>query len=162
MMKRLLPLPLLSAALALAWITLTEVSAAHALIAVALGLAIPLAVWPLVSDLPRVRSPAAAVRLLGIVAVDIVLANIEVARLVLGPLERLTPRFLEVPLELRDPHTIALLASIITLTPGTVSVALTPERSALLVHALNADDSGDAVARIKSRYERRIMEVFAC
>jgi multicomponent K+:H+ antiporter subunit E len=160
--SRLLPLPVLSGALGLAWLALTEISAPHVLLAAILAIGIPLLIWPLVAELPKVQAPLAAFRLLGIVLVDIILANITVARLVLGPLSRMRPGYLEVPLDLTDRHSIALLASIITLTPGTVSIALAPDRSSLLVHALDVGDPDEAVATIKSRYERRIKEVFGC
>jgi len=94
------------------------------------------------------------------VLLDIVLANFEVARRILGPEAALRPRFVWLPLDIRDPYGIAALAGIITLTPGTVSSDLSADRQYLLVHAFNCDDPAALVASIKQRYERPLMEIF--
>ena len=90
------------------------------------------------------------------------LANIAVARLILGPPGRLKPTFVEVPLELTQPMSISLLASIITMTPGTVSADLSEGNRTLLVHALDCDDTAGLVAEIKQRYEKPLLEIFGC
>ena len=66
----------------------------------------------------------------------------------------------EIPLELRSPEAIAVLAGTITMTPGTVSADLSSDGRSLLVHCLDAADPDDVVASIKSRYERRLKEIF--
>jgi multicomponent K+:H+ antiporter subunit E len=95
-------------------------------------------------------------RLLG----DIVLANITVARQVLGPEKRLRPGFVWVPLELTNIHGISALASIITLTPGTVTAELSEDRRYLLVHFLDIDDPQATIADLKRRYEAPMLKVF--
>ena len=72
-------------------------------------------------------------------------------------------RFVWVPIDLRDPLAIVLLAGIVTTTPGTISAELSDDRRWLLVHALHAPDDAAAAAiaaDIKSRYEALLMEVF--
>jgi multicomponent K+:H+ antiporter subunit E len=101
-------------------------------------------------------------RLIGLVTYDIVVANIAVARLVLGPTARLKPVFVQVPLTLTQPMSIALLASIITMTPGTVSSDLSKDNKMLLVHALDCSDPDALVADIKQRYEKPLLEIFGC
>lgn len=91
---------------------------------------------------------------------DIVLANITVARQVLGPEKRLRPGFVWVPLELTNIHGISALASIMTLTPGTVSAELSRDRKYLLVHCLDVDDPQAMIAKIKRRYETPMRKVF--
>lgn len=162
-MTRWLRFPVLSGMLFTAWLLLaSEISAAHVVLAALLAFAIPLAAAPFLGHLPRVASPVAAVRLVLLVTWDIVLANLTVARLVLGPVDRLRPAFVEVPLALRNPQSIALLASIITMTPGTVSAEIAADRTTLLVHALDCDDARALVADIKQRYERPLLEIFGC
>lgn len=95
-------------------------------------------------------------RLLG----DIVLANITVARQVLGPEKRLRPGFVWVPLDLTNIHGISALASVITLTPGTVTAELSEDRKYLLVHFLDIDDPQAAIADLKRRYEAPMLKVF--
>jgi multicomponent K+:H+ antiporter subunit E len=162
-MKRWLPFPLLSAVLAACWLLLAaEISVAHILLAALLAVSIPLLVAPFLDHLPRVISPLAAARLILLVTWDIVLANVAVARLVLGPTARLRPAFIHVPLALSNPQSIALLASIITMTPGTVSSDIDPERRTLLVHVLDCADAEQLVADIKHRYEEPLLEIFGC
>jgi len=100
------------------------------------------------------------VRLVGIVLLDILVANAHVARLILGPRSRLRPAFFAFPVTLRGDYPVTLLASIVSLTPGTVSADLSPDRRTLLVHGLDVDDPPSAIARIRERYERLLMEAF--
>jgi multicomponent K+:H+ antiporter subunit E len=162
-MRRWLPHPLLAAVLAASWLMLTgERTFAHLLLGIALGVIIPLAISPFLEHLPKVLSARAAIALTLRVTWDIVLANIAVSRLVLGPTGRLRPAFLHVPLALTHPQSIALLASIITMTPGTVSVTVNDGKRELLVHALDCADPEQTIAGIKSRYEQPLLEIFGC
>lgn len=163
MIRRWLPYPLLSAALFAGWLMLTgDLSAGHLLLAAVLGTAIPRISAPFLDHLPRVRSPSAALRLLLLVTWDIVIANVAVSRLVLGPTGRLSPVFLRVPLALSNSQSTALFASIITMTPGTVSAVIDTENRELLVHALDCRDPDALIAEIKERYEKPLLEVFGC
>lgn len=162
-MTRLLPRPGLSVLILGLWLILAPApTSGQVLIGLALAVALPLATqgfWP--GDI-RLRRPMAALRLLGIVLADIVTANVLVARQVLGPSEALRPAFLEVPLAIADPFVATLLGSIVSLTPGTVSVDIDRERQVLQVHALHLEDAAAATAQIKSRYEARLKEAFGC
>lgn len=111
---------------------------------------------------PRVRRPAAIARLFGRVVVDIVRSNYSVARIVLGRKRRRQIRsgFVDVPLDVRDPHALAVLAVIVTATPGTVWAGLTPDRSTLTLHILDLVDEEQEVRIIKQRYERLLLEIF--
>ncbi len=163
MIRCWLPHPLLSAALFAGWLMLTgDLSAAHLLLAAALGIAIPRICAPFLDHLPRVRSPSAALRLLLRVIWDIVVANVAVSRLVLGPTGRLSPVFLRVPMELSNAQSTALFASIITMTPGTVSAVIDSENRELLVHALDCGAPDTLIAEIKERYEKPLLEIFGC
>jgi multicomponent K+:H+ antiporter subunit E len=74
----------------------------------------------------------------------------------------LRPAFVEIPMLLEDELALTMLASIISLTPGTVSADLSDDRKTLLVHGLDVDDEATLVAQIKLRYEAPLLEVFAC
>jgi multicomponent K+:H+ antiporter subunit E len=93
---------------------------------------------------------------------DIVVANIEVAILVLGPVRRLQPAFVAVPLDIKEELPITLLASTVSLTPGTVSSELSSDHKWLYIHALHVTDEQALIATIKSRYEAPLREIFAC
>jgi multicomponent K+:H+ antiporter subunit E len=159
--KRLLPHPLLSTLLGLTWLALNNtLDPAHALLATGIGLLMPLLIGRFLPDLPRLRAPATLLRLLVVLLGDIVVANLEVARRILGRESALRPAFVKVPLELRDPLGIATLAAIVTLTPGTLSADLTDGGASLVVHALHVDDAARLVATIKQRYEAPLRVIF--
>jgi multicomponent K+:H+ antiporter subunit E len=165
MMRRLLaalvPAPLISAALLATWLLLNgSLSAGHIVLGVALAIVIPWCSERLRPDRARLKRPAVALRLAAVVAKDIVLSNIEVARRILGPESAIRPRFVWVPLDIRDPHGIVALAGIVTLTPGTLSSDLRDDRLHLLVHAFNVGDEAALIAEIKTRYEAPLMEIF--
>ncbi|HSH29601.1 MAG TPA: Na+/H+ antiporter subunit E [Thiohalobacter sp.] len=161
MIQRLLPHPLLTPILALIWMLLAnEFSAGHAVLGLLLGWAIPiftLRFWP---EQTRIRHPLTLLRFIAVVLYDILIANLAVAKLIVSRPRRLQPAFLEVPLDVHSDLAISLLANTISLTPGTVSAELAPERDRLLVHALHATDTEALVATIKSRYEAPLKEIF--
>jgi multicomponent K+:H+ antiporter subunit E len=162
--KRLLPAPGLSAALFVAWLMLSgSVSAGHLLLGAAVALTVPLLTAAWRTAPVRLRAPGTVLRLGATVLADIVRANLTVARLILGDERRITPRFVRVPLSLREPHAIVTLAGIVTMTPGTLSADVSDDRGELLVHAFDVDDAaGEAalVAEIKTRYEAPLKLIF--
>ena len=100
---------------------------------------------------------------MGLVIWDIVVANVQVAIIVLFKSnDKMQPNWVNIPLELRTPEAIAILAGTITLTPGTVSADLSGDGRSLLVHALDAADPDAVRDEIKQRYESRLMEIFPC
>lgn len=161
MITRLFPHPLLSAALLPVWLLLNNtVAAGHVLLGAILAVAIPLAIEPFWHRERIFRRPKVLLKLVPLVLWDIVVANVTVAFLVLGPLGRLKPRFIEVPLEVSHPLAISVLASIVTMTPGTVSSQVSADRRHLLVHGLYVPDEAAMVAGIKSRYESLVKALF--
>ncbi len=160
-MNRLLPHPGLSSVLALTWLALNNtLDPAHVLLAAAIALVLPLLIGRFLPDLPRLRAPGTLLRLFLVVVGDIVVANLEVARRILGPESALRPAFVQVPLDLREPLGIATLAAIVTLTPGTVSADLSDTGECLIVHALHVTDEARLVATIKQRYEAPLRAIF--
>lgn len=164
MLKRLFPHPWLSIVLLVCWILLmNDVSPGNLLLGAVLGVVIAFCIGEGLWLQPvRFGKPWLLVRLFGHVLIDIVVANVEVALLVLGPTKRLRPAFIEVPLD--STHEIALTAliSIVSLSPGTLCAELSDDRTRLIVHVLDLDDEAALVASIKSRYEAPLLEIFAC
>jgi multicomponent K+:H+ antiporter subunit E len=160
-MKRRFPAPLLSATLFAVWLLLNNtLDPAQLVLGAALAIVVPWFTETLRPERPRIRRPLLIVRLGLVVLWDIVLSNIEVARRILGPEEAIRPAFVWMPLELTDPHAIVSLAGIITMTPGTLSAELSPDRRHLLVHAFNVDDEAALIAQMKARYEAPLKEIF--
>ena len=161
-MKRLLPAPLLSVALFVLWLLLNRtLGLGHVLLALMLALAIPVFTAGLRPVPVRIRRPGVALRLLLRVAGDSVQSNIAVVRLLLTPgRPRHTPAFVHVPLDMRAPNALAMLALIVCITPGTAWAELSRDRTTLLLHALDVSDTRAMAAQIKARYERPLMEIF--
>jgi len=159
----LIPHPLLTLILTIVWMLLqNEISAGMIVFGFILGIIIPWGTsvwWP---DTPKsFRVGKMAIYSL-VVIWDIIVANIEVAWIVLTvPSSKLKPAWIVVPLELRQPEAITMLAGTITLTPGTVSADLSSNGRSLLVHVLHTDDPDAVRDDILTRYEARLLEIFA-
>jgi len=160
-MRRWLPHPLLTPILAVIWLLLNNtLSTGHILLGLLLGWAIPrftLAFWP---EEVRIHAPRTLLRFIGIFLYDVLVANIVVTRMILASPEKLRPAFIDVPLDLKNEFAISILANCICLTPGTVSASLAPDRTHLLVHALDVADPAVLVAEIKGRFEAPLKEIF--
>lgn len=163
MMRRILPHPVLSVAVILAWLLLnSDLSPGQVALGLVLGLAVPIFIrqwWP---GQPKITNLPAFAAYCGVVLWDILVANIAVARIVLfWRAGDVRSAFVAVPLELTSPEAIAVLAGTITLTPGTVSADLSACGRVLLVHALHAPDPAAVRDAIKRRYEARLLRIFA-
>lgn len=162
LMQKIFPHPILSLLLVVVWVLLVNTLTLNAVVFGAiLGLVLPLmtrAYWP---DAPRLRNPLMIAEYLLVVLWDIVIANIQVAMIILFKRQDdLRPAWICVPLELRTPEAITVLAGTITMTPGTVSSDLAADGHSILVHCLHAPDPDAVGAQIKARYERRLKEIF--
>ncbi|KRG69583.1 Na+/H+ antiporter subunit E [Pseudoxanthomonas dokdonensis] len=161
MIKRLLPSPLLTLTVSGFWLLLVgNVGPAALLMAALLGICMPLFAARLDREFARIGSLRRLPKMIVVVGYDIVRSNIEVALRILGPESAIKPGFIWVPLDIRNIHGIAALTSIITLTPGTVSAELSPDRDYLLVHCFHVEDPDAVIAEIKQRYEKPLMEIF--
>ena len=158
----LIPHPLLTLILTIVWMFLqNEISAGMIVFGFILGIIIPWSTsiwWP---DTPQGFRPGKMISYSFIVIWDIIVANIEVAWIVLTvPANKLKPAWIVVPLRLREPEAMTLLAGTITLTPGTVSADLSDKGHSLLVHVLHTDDPDAIRDDIINRYEARLLEIF--
>lgn len=161
--QSLLPHPWLSLFLVVVWqLIMNDLSPGSLIMGFFLAWCIPLIThvfWP---DPPIMRRPLVLLRFTLRVLGDIITANLDVAKLILGPSKTLRPAFVEYPIELTHDFAIHLLASTISLTPGTVSSDISDDRKTLLIHGLDVADEQEMIETIKQRYERPLMEVFEC
>lgn len=145
------------------WLLLNSTAAiGQILLGIALGAALVAAAAPLRPLRPRLRRADVAVRLFFSVLIDIVQSNFAVARMILGLVRDRSVRSgsMIIPLELRDPHGLAVLAMIVTSTPGTVWQGISDDRSELTIHVLDLVDEADWVRKIKQRYEMPLKDIF--
>lgn len=161
MSPRWLPRPGLSALLLASWLLLqNSIALTHILSGAVLAVALPVLLRSFLLPRITIKRPLLLLRFCGVVVVDIVTANIDVALRVMRPNHLLRPAHLELPLTLRDEFALAVLASTITLTPGTVSTRFSDDRTMLSIHALHVDNNDALIAQIKQRYEQPLREIF--
>jgi multicomponent K+:H+ antiporter subunit E len=161
-MKRWLPSPPLSFALFVVWLLLEQsLEATTLLSAVVLAIAVPLITKGLRPATVRMRKPGVALRLSFVVTFDMLKSAFDVARLLLTRrTSRIGSKFVQIPLDMRDPNGLAVLAMVMCLTPGTAWGEVSFDRRMLLIHVFDLDDEAAFVAMIKQRYERPLMEIF--
>jgi multicomponent K+:H+ antiporter subunit E len=161
-MSAWLPFPLVSASLLAMWLVLNQtVAAGHVLLGAVLAVVGGWMLRALHTPKARIRRLPVIVRLFCLVVADIVRSNVAVARIILGPRHRdVTSGFVKIPLQLRDPHGLAVLACIITATPGTLWVSFDAATGVLMIHVLDLIDENAWIRTIKGRYESLLLEIF--
>jgi multicomponent K+:H+ antiporter subunit E len=161
-MTRWLSFPLMSGFLLAMWLLLVgTLSTGHIFLGLVIAVSAPLALSRL--DLPPglLRRPLSVLRLAGLVFLDIVRSNIAVARIIVMPERRnRVSGFMTIPLDLRSPYGLAVLACIITSTPGTAWVGFESATRNLTIHVLDLTSEEAWIAVIKGRYERLLLEIF--
>lgn len=162
MLTRLVPHPFLSLTLVLVWIGLVNTfTLGNLILGAAFGLIIPMITAPYWPNRPKLARPVKIVEYVLIVLWDIIVANVQVAMIILFRRDQaIRSHWIPIPLELTSAEAITVLAGTITMTPGTVSAVLSADGRAILVHCLHADDPDSVRDDIKSRYERRLKEIF--
>lgn len=90
---------------------------------------------------------------------EIVKANLAVSRIVLSPQMNVRPGIVAVPLDIKSEAGITVLANLITLTPGTVSMDVSTDKKTIYIHTLNVDNPDELRREIKEVFERRVMEL---
>lgn len=160
LISRCFPHPFVSCLVALSWVMLASSYTVQSFVMAAiLAIIIPKLVGSFIQKAPNIRW-GLAIKLILIVLWDIIISNIKVARIVMGSMDKLQPKWFRVPLETEHELVNALLAMIITTTPGTVSAGIDQERRDILVHALSSEDEQADIADMKQRYEALLMQIF--
>jgi multicomponent K+:H+ antiporter subunit E len=158
-----LPHPHLSILLLVIWLLLVNsLAPGQIVLGTVLAILVPIYTNDFWTDRPKRVRLLPLLRYALVVIGDIVIANIQVAKLILGPSKRLHPAFIRYPLELETEFAITLLASTISLTPGTVTANVDADGKGLLIHALDVDDEEALLRHIRERYEKPLKEIFEC
>lgn len=162
MLQRIIPHPILSLTLTLVWLGLVNgVTLGNVILGASLGIIVPMLTEPYWPNRPRLRRPLAVAEYLVLVLWDIVVANVQVAAIILfRPNREIRSHWINIPLELTSAEAITVLAGTITMTPGTLSATLAADAGSILVHCLHTDDPDDVRDTIKARYEGRLKEIF--
>ncbi|MGR3460212.1 MAG: Na+/H+ antiporter subunit E [Roseovarius sp.] len=162
MLRKILPHPFLTLLLIVVWqMLVNKVTVGNLVLGTILGLIIPLVTAPYWPNRPKLSSLLRIVEYIFIALWDICVANVQVAYVILFKSNANThPAWISIPLDLRSPEAITVLAGTITMTPGTVSSDVAADGRSLLVHCLDAPDPDAVRDGIKARYETRLKEIF--
>lgn len=159
----LFPHPVLSAVLLLLWLLLVnDFGPGSIIMGALLGVALPLFTRRFWEHPPIVQRYGPFFRLVPLFIWDVVVANVVVAVLIVSFWRQPRPNWIAIPLDITNEYAILLLGSMITMTPGTVTAKLAPDRRTMLVHVLDTDDPEREIRQIKQRYERPLKEIFEC
>lgn len=97
--------------------------------------------------------------LAGVFLVELVKSSVFVARLAFARDPEMQSGIVVYPVALRTDFGIAMLANLITLTPGTCSLHVTPDRRQIFIHALDASEPEDIIAGIRTTFEDRLRRI---
>ncbi|MDQ3265258.1 MAG: Na+/H+ antiporter subunit E [Myxococcota bacterium] len=161
-MRRLIPSPVLSVALFGLWVLLNQsVDTGTLLIGALLALVLPRLTLGLRPTPVRIRRPKVIFRLLLRVVWDMLRSNLSVTRTLLTRRSRDIPSaFVRVPLLVRDPNALAVLAMIVTTVPGTAWAELSADRSVLLVHFFSVESEQTLIDSVQNHYQQPLREIF--
>lgn len=169
-MQKLFPAPFRSLLLLLVWLLLNNsIAPIYLVTGGVLAWSIPLLTFAFHDQSLHITGQVSkrlrlGVRYLLVLLWDIVVANAQVVMRVLGSNQALRPGFVVMPLDIKDPLGITILAGTICLTPGTVSADVYPHNSKqpqfLLLHVLDMADEAELIAELKQRYEQPLLEIF--
>jgi multicomponent Na+:H+ antiporter subunit E len=101
----------------------------------------------------------AAIKLAAIFSWELIVANIDIAKMVLHPKMEMKPGIVKVPTTLKTEGELTLLAMIISLTPGTLIMDFSPDNRFFYIHSVHMEDKEDVIAKIRDVFEKAIMEV---
>ncbi|WP_233141238.1 Na+/H+ antiporter subunit E [Haematobacter missouriensis] len=159
MIRRYIPYPLLALMLTLMWLILTRFSLGNLVLGLVVALVASQVMVRLQPSKPRIRRWSVIPKMFGILGWDIIKSNWSVAWAIISNKKR-NPHLVEIPLEMRDPTALALLAITITATPGTAWVEYRTQDGRLLLHVFDEEEEGYWRRVVKNRYEAMLMEVF--
>lgn len=161
-MKRILPHPILALMLLLMWLLLTRFSPGQLILGSVVAMVAAKAMSALEPEPVTIRKWHRIPGLIWMLFRDILRSNIAVASLILtnGRHGQRRSGMIEVELAMRDRTALAILAIIITATPGTAWLGWNPRRGTLLLHVFDLVDEADWQELIKNRYEKALREIF--
>ncbi|CAK7260069.1 MULTISPECIES: Na+/H+ antiporter subunit E [unclassified Shinella] len=157
----MLPYPLLSASLVIMWLALNGFTPGHLILGCIVSVFASWGMAALRPVKPRLPKWYLLPKLVGIVLYDILRSNLAVASILLtGGRRKHKSGFITVPIELENPTALAVLAVVITSTPGTAWLEYNSLSKTVLIHVLDLVDEAEWQALIKTRYEALLMEIF--
>lgn len=161
-MRYWFPYPLLSFSLFLFWLLVNQsLSPGHILLGASLGIAFAWLMVNLRPEKTKLKKIGLIFTLAGHVTTDVLRSNLAVMGVILRSRSRPpVPGFVQIHIGLKDGNALAVLACILTATPGTAWVEFDRQTGSLLIHVLDLDNAGHWINLITSRYEAPLKEIF--
>ena len=158
----MLPYPLLALSLILMWLLLNGFTLGQLILGIIVAV---FASWGMASlrpEKPRLRKWYLLLKLFFRVVFDVLKSNAQVAWIILrGRTRKATPGFVILELKVRDQIPLALLAVILTSTPGSAWLEYDSNDNTVLLHVLDLENEAQWRRTVTDRYESLLMEIFA-
>ena len=160
-MKRLLPHPILAGFLLLLWLVLQQSAGlGHILLGGIIAIAVSLAANAVIPERVIIRRPLKFIQLMVVAGLDIIRSNLAVMSVLFHPRPNPTAGFVQMDLTLKNPFALAILACILTATPGSAWLEYDRARSTVLIHVFDLVDEKEWIETVKRRYETLLLEIF--
>lgn len=160
-MRRLLPHPILAGFLLILWLVLQQSAGlGHILFGGVIAIAVSMAASAIIPERVTIRRPLKFIWLIVVAGLDIIRSNLAVMSVLFHPRPNPTAGFIEMDLTLKNPFALAILAVILTATPGSAWLEYDRARSTVLIHVFDLVDEDEWVATVKKRYEALLLEIF--
>jgi len=160
-MRRLLPHPVLAGLLLCLWLSMQQsVGLGHILLGGLVAIAASALASAFIPEPVRIRRPLKLVQLTVVAGLDIIQSNLAVMVILFRRKPNPRPGFVEMPLELTNTFGLAILACLVTATPGSAWLEHDRERNTVLIHVFDLEDADEWARTIKARYETLLMEIF--
>lgn len=160
-MKRLLPHPILAGFLLLLWLVLQQSAGlGHILVGGIIAIAVSLAANAVIPERVIIRRPLKFIQLMVVAGLDIIRSNLAVMSVLFHPRPNPTAGFIQMDLTLKNPFALAILACILTATPGSAWLEYDRARSTVLIHVFDLVDEKEWIETVKRRYETLLLEIF--
>lgn len=157
----MLPYPVLAVSLVLMWLLLNGFTLGHFILGSLIAVFASWAMASLRPEKPRFGKWYLLPQLVAVVSHDIVLSNLKVAWIILSIGKRKhNPGFVAIQLEISNPFALAVLAVVVTSTPGSAWLEYDSNQNTVLLHVLDVDNEAAWREMIKNRYERLLKEIF--
>ncbi len=152
---------LLNFLLALAWVALTgQLTPVNFGAGFVVGYVLLWLTWRAIGEVSYFKKVWQVIRFTGYFLWQLIVANLRVTYEILTPPHHMRPAVVAVPLDITNPSAVTLLANLITLTPGTLSLDVAPDNKTLFVHAIYVEDEATFQKEIKEGFERYVKEMF--
>jgi len=152
----------LNTALAVSWAALAgSFTLASLAVGFVIGYAALWAARPLLSETAYFERVFRILQLLFMFVFELFVSSLRVVWDVVTPTHRSRPGVVAVPLDVKGEAQILTLANLISLTPGSLSLDVSPDHKTLYVHAMFVDDPDAFVRRIKDGVEQRVIRAFS-